>query len=154
MKHIRTIGFTMKLYRTLNSYKSKLTTIYVGRAPAIHEKAAFSYMSDFPVHNLSAMVVFVLTNCFICNPCQEAVPRSNPTSGPSPSPFDSTATSSWSENQFLRVECAEGPRASGLLKLRRPMEAVLHQLPRKSREDHLLTCSGRPALHWGPQCLS
>lgn len=39
----------MEIVRKLNTYESNLSTIYAGQASTIHEKAAFSYISDFPV---------------------------------------------------------------------------------------------------------
>ena len=41
--------FVMKLYRNINTYKGKLSKIDAGQASKINEKAAFSYISDFPV---------------------------------------------------------------------------------------------------------
>ena len=46
------IGFMMRTCREINTYKSKLSKIYAGQASTIQEKAAFSYISDFPVSRL------------------------------------------------------------------------------------------------------
>ena len=47
--NVRTIGFLMNICRKINTYKGKLSNIYAGQASQIHENAAISYMSDFPV---------------------------------------------------------------------------------------------------------
>ena len=38
----------MKAYRKINTYKDTLSKIYAGQASTVNEKAAFSYISDFP----------------------------------------------------------------------------------------------------------
>ena len=38
----------MKIERKNNTHKGKLSNIYAGQASKIDEKAAFSYISDFP----------------------------------------------------------------------------------------------------------
>ena len=47
--HTKIIGFIMKTYRNVNTYKGKLSKKYAGQASTIHEKATLSYISDFPV---------------------------------------------------------------------------------------------------------
>ena len=39
----------MKIDKENHTYKGTLPNIYAGQASEIHEKAPFSYMSDFPV---------------------------------------------------------------------------------------------------------
>lgn len=47
--NIRNIGFVMNVCRKINTYKGKLSNIYAGQVTKTYEKAAFSYISDFPV---------------------------------------------------------------------------------------------------------
>ena len=39
----------MNTYKTINTFKCKLSKIYAGQASEIYEKVAFSHVSDFPV---------------------------------------------------------------------------------------------------------
>ena len=60
----------MKTYRKLNTCKGELSKIHAGQASKTYEKAAFSYISDFPVQEkrklqkLTQNIVFPLYSLF------------------------------------------------------------------------------------------
>ena len=39
----------LRSHQGIDTYKGKLSNIYAGQASTMHENAAFSYLSDFPV---------------------------------------------------------------------------------------------------------